>query len=171
MSDKERNRGKKEKRESPSQVAWRMLYSNISADANARNLPADRLRYRQEIDYKGFNETRSNYEVRVACYGVDDVGRPRVVVADVYEDDIQIQQVFSEAIWNQEGLGISLVPSKTDKSYARLSLVEIGTYAGGIVQGSILESAIEEPRLENEETSQGQTIFPVPLPKVDDLPN
>lgn len=171
MSATERDQ-KGEKKEKPSQIAWRELYEGISADANARDLPADRLRYRQEIEPLGPNETRSDYDIRVACYAVDEIGRPRVVVADVYEDGTQIQQVFSEAAWIDNSMRIALVPSKTDRSYARFSLTEIGRHATQIVRESVMEIATEpEFSPDVEEISAGQTIFPVPTPKSGDAPN
>ena len=171
MPDVEKGKDGKERKESPTQRAWKALYSGISADANTRNLPADRLRYRQDIEYRGFNEQQSEYDVRVACYSVDHLGRPRVVVADVYEDGTHIQQVFSEGVWTDNRLGISLTPSKTDRSFARFSLSEIGMYAGEIVQSSILENAVEEAALGGDDVTHGETIFPVPMPKAGDAPN
>ncbi len=161
-----------ERKESPSQRAWKALYEGITADANARQLPADRLRYRQEIEYQGFNETHSDYDVRVACYAVDDLGRPRVVIADVYEDGTHIQQAFSTGVWSEDGLRVALVPSKVDRSYARFTLTEIGNYATQIIHESIQEAVAEaELQPELEEISAGQTIFPVPTPKSGDAPN
>lgn len=161
-----------ERKESPSQKAWKALYEGISADGNARQLPADRLRYRQEIEYQGFNEAHSEYDIRVACYAVDDLGRPRIVIADVYEDGTHIQQAFSTGAWLEDGLKVAFVSSKVDRSYARFTLTEIGNYATKIIHESIQEAVTEaELPLELEEISAGQTIFPVPTPKSGDAPN
>lgn len=171
MSQVERDQGK-ENKERPSHKAWRELYEGITADANARDLPADRLRYRQEIEPLGPNETQSDYDIRIACYAKDELGRPRVVVADVYEDGTHIQQAFSTGAWREEGLQIGLVLSKVDRSYGRFTLTEIGRHATQIVQESVMEIATE-PELtpDMEEIASGQTIFPVPTPKSGDAPN
>ncbi len=172
MPDVEKGKDGSERKESPSQRAWKALYEGVTADSNARQLPADRLRYRQEIEYQGLNETRSEYDIRVACYAVDDLGRPRVVVADIYEDGTHIQQAFSTGVWLEDGLRIALVPSKVDRSYARFTLTEIGNYATQIIHDSIHEAVTEaELQPELEEISAGQTIFPVPMPKAGDAPN
>jgi hypothetical protein len=154
------------------QKAWRGVYDKIQDNATARELPADRLRYRDDVEYKGFNETGSSYDLRVACYGVDETGKPRVVVADIYEDGVHIQQVFSEAVRLEEGFRVSLTTSKVDRSYARFSLLEVGIYAGRLIDDCALDdSSSAEPIMETDATSQDTVIFPVPVPKASDLPN